>query len=178
MRPCGITWLEEPFVSGAVSAYGELRRRAPDIPLAGGEGSHDFSMAQLLIDYGGISYVQIDAGRVGGITTARAIAEYVRSRDVVFVNHTFTSKLALSASLQPYTDLEESDLVEYPIEVKPLCRDLTEDTLEPGDDGYLRAPDTAGLGVTLRWDTIREYLKEVEIHVDGTLLYKTPEIPV
>ena len=170
-----VTWLEEPFLSAAPDAYGELAARVPEVPLAGGEGSHNFGMAKQLIDYGKIAYVQIDAGRVGGLTTARQIARYAKSRGVKYVNHTFTSNLALSASLQAYVDLEESNLAEYPLEPKPLCRDLTKETLTPDADGFLKAPERPGLGMTPRWDTIRKYLKQVQIKVDGQLLYETPE---
>ena len=37
-----VTWLEEPFLSAAPGAYGELADRVPEVPLAGGEGSHNF----------------------------------------------------------------------------------------------------------------------------------------
>ena len=49
--------------------------------------------ARNLIDYGGIGFVQIDAGRIGGITTAKQVADYAVTAGVQFVNHTFTSSL-------------------------------------------------------------------------------------
>ena len=44
------------------------------------------------------------AGRIGGLTTSKEVADYARERGVTYVNHTFTSPLALSASLQPWAD--------------------------------------------------------------------------
>ena len=38
---------------------------------------------------------------------------------VTYVNHTFTSHLALSASLQPYAGLAEYRICEYPVPPKP-----------------------------------------------------------
>ncbi len=66
-----ITWLEEPFLIGATDCYAQLAERSQNVPLAGGEGAHNFWMAKQLIDYGKISFIQIDTGRIGGITTAR-----------------------------------------------------------------------------------------------------------
>ena len=53
-----------------------------------------------MIEYAGVGYIQIDAGRVGGITSAQRVFEHAQARGVTFVNHTFTTHLALSASLQ------------------------------------------------------------------------------
>ena len=68
LKACRATWLEEPFVSGALDAYRQLAALSGEVKLAGGEGSHNYHMAQHMIDYAGIGYVQIDAGRIGGIS--------------------------------------------------------------------------------------------------------------
>jgi L-alanine-DL-glutamate epimerase-like enolase superfamily enzyme len=91
-------WLEEPFGGHALEAYGALSRRSKQVRLAGGEAAHNFHMARHLIDYGGVGYIQIDTGRIGGIGPAKQVADYAAGRGVTFVNHTFTSHLALSAS--------------------------------------------------------------------------------
>ncbi|MFO0943991.1 MAG: enolase C-terminal domain-like protein [Pirellulales bacterium] len=92
------TWLEEPFVSGALSEYHALSRESGDVGMAGGEGCHNYHMARHMIDYAGLKYVQIDAGRIGGITISKDVADYAHARRLR-VNHTFTSNLALSASV-------------------------------------------------------------------------------
>ena len=63
-------------------------------------------MARQLIDYGKVAFVQIDCGRIGGIGPAKRVADYAVASGVTYVNHTFTSHLALCASLQPYAGLE------------------------------------------------------------------------
>ena len=93
---------------------GRWQNNQRKVKLAGGEGAHNVHMARHLIDYGGVGFVQIDCGRIGGIGPAKAIADYASHRGVTFVNHTFTSHLALSASLQPYAGLAEHRLCEYP----------------------------------------------------------------
>jgi L-alanine-DL-glutamate epimerase-like enolase superfamily enzyme len=90
-------WLEEPFINGALYPYKKLSESAPSVALAGGEGCNNFVQAQSMIRYAGIKFIQIDAGRIGGITVAKRVADLSQSRNLTYVNHTFTSHLALSA---------------------------------------------------------------------------------
>jgi L-alanine-DL-glutamate epimerase-like enolase superfamily enzyme len=163
-------WLEEPFHSGALAEYAALAKRSK-IKLAGGEGAHNFSMAAHLIDYGNIGFIQIDCGRIGGIGVAKRVADLAVSRNVTFVNHTFTSHLALSASLQAYAGLREHQICEYPFAPKPLAWDLTSNHLERDREGYIKAPDAPGLGITRNSAKAREYLVEVEIRAKGQTLF-------
>ncbi len=176
LQACRATWLEEPFVSGALGAYQQLAQQSGTVKLAGGEGSHNYYMAQQMIDYAGIGFVQIDAGRIGGLSVAKAVADYAHARGVTYVNHTFTSHLALSASLQPYAGLADDEICEYPVELKPLAVAITENHLERDAAGYLHPPATPGLGMTVNTAGLHQYLVETEIRVQGELLYRTPEL--
>jgi L-alanine-DL-glutamate epimerase-like enolase superfamily enzyme len=131
-------------------------------------------MARHLIDIGKIGYVQIDCGRIGGIGPAKRIADYAAARGVTYVNHTFTSHLALSASLQPYAGLESNRICEYPVVPKALAIDLTSNHLTPDANGEVRAPDAPGLGMTVSPAALRQYRVDVEIRVGGRTLYTTP----
>ncbi|NDB00874.1 MAG: mandelate racemase/muconate lactonizing enzyme family protein, partial [Betaproteobacteria bacterium] len=133
-------WLEEPFNAHALQQYGELAKRCTKLKLAGGEGAHNAAMAEHLIDYGGIGFVQIDCGRIGGIGPAKQVADYAAARGVTYVNHTFTSHLALSASLQPYAGLAEYTICEYPAAPKALAVAMTQNHLTPDAMGLVRAP--------------------------------------
>lgn len=167
-------WLEEPFVGTAVHAYHDLSSRGSKAPLAGGEGASHPHHARQLIDYGGIKVVQIDTGRIGGISPAKEIADYARAKNIRYVNHTFTTPLALCASIAPYAGMSEFDLCEYPVEASDLATHLTIEPLLRDGDGYIRMPDRPGLGMTPDPKTITKYRKEVEIRVDGKLIYSTP----
>jgi L-alanine-DL-glutamate epimerase-like enolase superfamily enzyme len=167
----GTVWLEEPFHTHALEAYGSLARRSP-VKLAGGEGAHNFFMAQHLIDYGRVGYIQVDCGRIGGIGPAKRVADYAAQRGVIFVNHTFTSHLALSASLQPYAGLRD-EICEYPFSPKPLARELAITRLERDGDGYISVPEAPGLGVTVDQRAARRYLVDVQISVNNRVLFAT-----
>lgn len=176
LQACRATWLEEPFVSGALDEYKQLAAQALPVKLAGGEGSHNFYMARHMIDHAGIGYVQIDAGRIGGITVAKQVADYARRSGVTYVNHTFTSHLALSASLQPYAGIEGDLICEYPVEPKALALAITSNHLVRNDDGYVYLPERPGLGMTVNTQGLRGYLVDVEIKVGGKVLYRTPTL--
>ncbi|MFO7167961.1 MAG: mandelate racemase/muconate lactonizing enzyme family protein [Chloroflexota bacterium] len=176
LRECRVEWLEEPFVSGALGAYRELAAMSGSVKLAGGEGCHTLYMARHMLEHAGLGYIQIDAGRIGGISVARQVAAEAHARGVTYVNHTFTSHLALSASLQPYAGLEGHLICEYPVELKPLAWELTREHILPGDDGLVRVPEAPGLGVTPDLAAVEKYLVDVEIVVRGRVLYRTPEL--
>ena len=178
LESVGALWLEEPFVSGALNAYFSLAQRSKRVRLAGGEGAHQFHMARNMIDYGAVGFIQIDTGRIGGITTAKRVADYAQSHGVTYVNHTFTSHLALSASLQPYAGLCDHDICEFPIEATPLAVELTTSRIEMDSNGCLSVPEAPGLGIQPDLKTLKRYLVEVEIRAGGHTLYKTPEVEI
>jgi L-alanine-DL-glutamate epimerase-like enolase superfamily enzyme len=130
-----------------------------------------------MLEHAGLGFIQIDAGRIGGLAPARQIAAEADARGVTYVNHTFTSHLALSASLQPYAGLREHEICEYPVELKPLARDLTHEQLLPDANGQINVPEAPGLGMTLNFATLRQYLVDTEIKVGGKVLYRTPAVP-
>ncbi len=170
------TWLEEPFVSGALSEYHALSKESGAVGMAGGEGCHNFHMAKHMVDYAGLKYVQIDAGRIGGITIAKDVADYAASKDVLYVNHTFTSNLALSASLQPYAGLESHTICEFPTELKSLARAMTKNHIAPDKNGLLHVPDAPGLGIEPDWPGIAPYWGDVQSHVRGETSSRPPPL--
>ena len=95
---------------------------------------------------------------------------------MTYVNHTFTTSLALSASLQPYAGLREHTICEFPFEPKPLAETLTRERLRPDARGEIVVPTTPGLGMTPDPAVVKLYLVDVEITVNGKVLYQTPEI--
>ncbi|WP_414475542.1 mandelate racemase/muconate lactonizing enzyme family protein [Microvirga sp. M2] len=176
LEATGATWLEEPFHASALEAYGALARRSGKVRIAGGEGAHNVSMARHLIDYGRVGFIQIDCGRIGGIGPAKKVADYAAARHVTFVNHTFTSHLALSASLQPYAGLADHTICEFPFAPKPIAREFTANALQRDENGEIAAPDAPGLGIEIDREGVRKYLLDVEIKVSGRTLYVTPEL--
>ncbi|MGE5201859.1 MAG: enolase C-terminal domain-like protein, partial [Acidobacteriota bacterium] len=147
---------------------------AGTLRLALGVRSHDTFMARRLVDHGGVGVIQIDTGRIGGIGPAKEIADYAVKRGITFVNHTFASHLALSASVQPYAGLESHELCEFSAEPKALAFEIISSHLMPHADGLLRRADAPGLGMAFDPHTIKRYLGDVEISAKGKTLYRAP----
>jgi L-alanine-DL-glutamate epimerase-like enolase superfamily enzyme len=166
-------WLEEPFTNGELTAYKRLSEASPFCPLAAGEGCHNYAQAAAMMEYAGLRYIQIDTGRIGGITVAKRVADLAKARGVTYINHTYTSHLALSASLQPYAGMEGDVICEYPVEPKKLALDMTKERIHLDANGMIHIPDVPGLGLTVDAEKIRSYQVDVEIHVNGGTLFKT-----
>ena len=177
LEKVGTLWLEEPFHTSAFGAYAALSQRST-VKLAGGEGAHNFYMAQHLIDYGKVGFIQIDTGRIGGIGPAKRAADYATAKGVRFVNHTFTSHLALSASLQPYAGLSGDEICEYPLSPKPLAVDLTSNHLHRDADGFVSVPNAPGLGIEINRSAVRRYLVDVVIKAGNRVLFDSGSLTI
>lgn len=176
LREVDAYWLEEPFTNMALGPYNELAKSEPQVRLAAGEGCNNYVQAAAMLDYAGLGFIQIDTGRIGGITPAKRVADAAAAQGITYVNHTFTSHLALSASLQPYAGLEADVICEYPVEPKQLALDITTNKILPDANGKISLPDAPGLGVDVRIEALKKYVVDTEIRVGGALLYQTPTI--
>ena len=121
-------------------------------------------------------FVQIDAGRIGGITIAKDVADAAVAKGITYVNHTFTSNLALSASIQPFAGLESHVICEFPTELKSLAVAMTKNHIRPDANGEIAAPAAPGLGIEPDTVGIRPYLVDAEIRVGSRVLYRTPSL--
>ncbi|PPR49847.1 MAG: D-galactarolactone cycloisomerase [Alphaproteobacteria bacterium MarineAlpha5_Bin5] len=165
-----VTWLEEPFYSDAFFEYSELARQS-SISLAGGESCHSVESAKNLIRYGGVKYIQIDAGIAGGIIAGKEICEFAEKMDVQYVNHTFTSHLQLSASLQAYAGSVKSTLAEYPMQLKPLAWDISKNHILKDDSGYITTPLEIGHGMEINEKALDQYKVDVEILINSKRIF-------
>ena len=140
-----VTFFGEPFPGHADRAYADLAARTRTVRTAGGDAAHNRHMAEHLIDFGRVGRIQIDCGRIGGPGPARLVADHAAQRGVTYNNHTFTSNLALSASLRPFAGLRDHVICEYPTAAQPLAHDLTLTTIVPDAEGLIHVPDAPGL---------------------------------
>jgi len=165
-----ITWLEEPFFSDAFFEYSELSKLT-NISLAGGESCHSIESAKNMIRYGKVKFIQIDAGIAGGILAGKEICDFAEKKDVQYVNHTFTSHLQLSSSLQPYANSSKSIYTEFPQQLKPLAWDLTTNHIEMDQDGYIDLLADIGHGIQINEKALNKYKVDVEIYVNKNRIF-------
>ena len=169
------TWLEEPLAPDAIEAYMELSKRNPPVPIAAGEGSGTYRMAEDLILHGGIQFVQIDVGRIGGITAAFRVRQLAEQHRIQYVNHTFKSHLSLAASLHVFVTNESFDLLEYPAEGSELAQRLTVERLKVRSNGKVELTGKPGLGVSVDTDAMGAYLAPVGIQVGNEVVFEPVE---
>ncbi len=175
-----VTWLEEPLNTEEVAAYKRLsdnvKKAGLSVKIAGGEGADFYRAADDLMTNGGLDFVQIDVGRIGGITPADRVCRRAQELGIQYVNHTFKSHLSVAASIHVFAGVEEYDLVEYPAGDSPLVLETTAPTGICRDaDGMIIAADAPGLGVEANPEVLNKYLRRVKIELDGEMLYESPE---
>lgn len=170
----GVGWLEEPLLPEAIDAYRRLSDGNAPVPIAAGESSGRIRDAQDFIANGRVDYVQIDAGRIGGITAAHAVRTFAEQHGTTFVNHTFKSHLSLAAALHTFIADERHPLAEYMVGGSELALELTTRPIARAGDGTVTVPDAPGLGVEVNRDTLARYVQRVEISVGGTALAAGP----
>jgi L-alanine-DL-glutamate epimerase-like enolase superfamily enzyme len=125
---------------------------------------------------GGLDFVQIDVGRIGGITEAKRVADKAHELGIQYVNHTFKSHLSVAASIHVFAGYEKFDLIEYPAGDSPLILGLTAPTgIFRDAEGYVQAPDTPGLGVQVNLEAIRTYQRQVKIQIDDETLFESDD---
>jgi len=176
----GVTWLEEPLRTEEVGAYKELsdRVRANNVKIgvAGGEGADFFRAADDMMTNAGLDFVQIDVGRIGGITEAKRVADKAHELGIQYVNHTFKSHLSVAASIHVFAGYEEFDLTEYPAGDSALILGLTAPSgIFRDSEGFVRASDGPGLGVEVNLDAIKEFQRNVKIEIDGEVLFESSQ---
>ena len=170
------TWLEEPLSPDAVAAYRRLRDRRAAVPIACGEGANRYRFAEDLIENAGLGFIQIDAGRIGGLDASWRVRRLAEARGIVYVNHTFKSHLSLAAALHVFATAEPFHYLEYPAGGSALSDGLVENPLLPGPDGLVRLHDAPGIGVTISRATVKRFLRDVEIRDRGAVIYRTPSV--
>jgi len=171
-----VHWFEEPFHNYAFDSYGQLAIASPRVALASGEGSHNPHQAIQIMKQAGVRFIQVDTGRIGGITAAKHVADKAAALGVTYVNHTFTSGLALAASLVPFAGIESHVLCEYPVELSSLARELAGNPFPVNSGGMISLSDAPGLGVEVDVAAMQKYLIPTEIRIRGKLIYETPNL--
>ncbi|RKU06751.1 mandelate racemase [Candidatus Poribacteria bacterium] len=166
------TWLEEPLAPDAIDAYGSLTAKNPRVPIAAGEGSNTYRMAEDLIVHGGIRFVQIDTGRIGGIMPSFQVRQLAEQRGTQYVNHTFKSHLSLASALHVFATNPDFNLLEFPAAGSELSQRLVKDPFPVDPDGMVRVNDLPGLGVQVDTEAICSYLVPVNIHVGAETVFQ------
>jgi L-rhamnonate dehydratase len=142
-----LRWIEEPFWPDHYDAYRALAEAVPTPIAAGEEETTHWDFERLMRD-GGISVVQPDVTRAGGMLECLKVEKIARGLGRQVVLHAWSTGIIKAASLHVTAVLEEAHYLEYCIQESPLNRELAHQRFEV-KDGQVDVPTEPGLGVTL-----------------------------
>jgi len=149
-----VFWFEEPFEADDLFSYERLTGSVAT-RIACGEAHSNVRPFRRLVEVG-VSILQPDLGRCGGMTSGRDIAAMVReySASAVVIPHCFSTDVLLAATLQFVSTLPGERLIEYPVTQSKRLGSLLTTPFTP-ENGFLRVPEGVGMGITLDDDEVR-----------------------
>ena len=141
-------WFEEPFEADDLRSYAQLCQGV-GVRIACGEAHSNTAPFRQLVE-AGVSILQPDLGRCGGLTIGRDIAAMVReySASAVVIPHCFSTDVLLAATLQFVAILPGERLIEFPVTTSKRAGTLLTRAFTPRH-GVLTLPDGPGLGIVL-----------------------------
>ncbi len=151
----GIEWLEEALRPSDLEGYVWLRDRSP-VPIASGENECGREAFRPFIDRHAMDVYQVDLAR-NGFTDASYIRNRVEEVGARLCNHCYTSPVTVAASLHWLSTCRDAFLFEDCVEDSPIRHELTNEKVQ-AENGRIRVPDGAGLGVTLNETFVKEFL--------------------
>ncbi|MBW8298883.1 MAG: mandelate racemase/muconate lactonizing enzyme family protein [Hydrogenophaga sp.] len=143
LRELDLAWLEEPLPADDIDGHVRLNRSTAT-PVAVGESLYSIRHFREYMQKGACSIVQVDAGRIGGITPWLKVAHAAEAFDMPVCPH-FLMELHVSLTCA----VQNGKYVEY----IPQLDDITTSRLVV-ENGMALAPSTPGLGITWDWEAI------------------------
>ena len=150
---CDLAWLEEPVSADNLAGLADVRR-ATDIPIATGENEQTRFGFRDLIAAGAVDILQPDIAIAGGLTESQRICALASAHELTVAPHLWGSAILFAAGLHLCVATPCATTVEFSRGENPLLHELVEEPFAL-KDGDVLAPDTPGLGLTLRRDFVR-----------------------
>jgi L-alanine-DL-glutamate epimerase-like enolase superfamily enzyme len=150
-------FIETPLPVDDLVGLGKLSR-ALTTRIAAGERNTTLYEFVDLIDRGGVDVAQPDIGRVGGLTEAKKVAEYARTRGVMTIPHCWRTGIGIAAEVHFSASTPNCPYIEFltrELAKSPLRRELTNEF--EIKDGYIDLPEEPGLGIELNQSVIEKY---------------------
>ncbi|MDI6836209.1 MAG: mandelate racemase/muconate lactonizing enzyme family protein [Rhizobiaceae bacterium] len=143
LQELDLAWIEEPLPADDIDGHVRLNR-STITPIAIGESLYSIRHFREYMQKGACSVVQVDAGRIGGITPWLKVAHAAEAFDMPVCPH-FLMELHVSLTCA----VQNGKYVEY----IPQLDDITTSRLVV-ENGMALAPSTPGLGIAWDWEAI------------------------
>ncbi|CAI8022291.1 o-succinylbenzoate synthase [Geodia barretti] len=153
----GLMMIEQPLAHDDIRDHAILQRKI-STPICLDESVHSVADARLAIEMGACRIINIKAGRVGGLSSARDIAALAESHGMpVWCGGMLESGVGRAHNIH----LSSLSGFSMPGDVAASERYFTEEIIEPpvtvDPDGSLPIPEGEGIGFALREDVIRRH---------------------
>ncbi|MCA9046743.1 MAG: mandelate racemase/muconate lactonizing enzyme family protein, partial [Planctomycetaceae bacterium] len=150
-----VYWFEEALPPDALEDYVKLREHSP-VSIAGGEVLTRRQAFQPWLDSRALDIIQPDVTKVGGISEERRIAWMAQERGIRFIPHGWNTTVGLAADLQLASAFPGTHLVEY-LTGSPFIDEITAGGWQLDAEGFLKIPDSPGLGLALNVEAVAKY---------------------
>jgi len=155
LEPYRLLWIEEPLHPQDYPAHAMLRSRCAT-RIGTGEQEWDVAGYRRLIAGGGVDVIQIDPGRIHGITGCIKVVKLIEAANLKFSAHTWSSALNTAASVHLLAASRAGWCMDFKPHESPMQHELVSDPwVQKG--GFIAVRDQPGLGVTVREDVVRKY---------------------
>ena len=150
-------WLEEPISPDNKQGTAEVRA-STSIAIAAGESEFTRFDMRDLIALSAVDVLQPDAAIVGGITETWRIAALATTFQLELAPHCWGSALSFMAGVSIAFACPSATIIEFSSGGNPMMFDLVEQKIA-AEEGNIPKPQAPGLGVTINWDFVKEYMQ-------------------
>ena len=149
-------WYEEPVLAENIDALAAARQKI-NIPVVTGEELYTKFEFREVFEKQAADILNPDVCNVGGILELKEIAAMAEPYFVAISPHNFNSTtVGLAATLQVSAAIPNFLITEYFVNLEEFGRDIAVAPFEV-ENGYIRLPDTPGLGIDLNEDRLAAY---------------------
>ncbi|RWB78644.1 MAG: mandelate racemase/muconate lactonizing enzyme family protein [Mesorhizobium sp.] len=144
LRDLDLAWIEEPLPADDIDGHVRLSKSTAT-PIAVGESLYSIRHFREYMQKGGANIIQVDVGRIGGITPWLKVAHAAEAFDMPVCPH-FLMELHVSLVCA----IQNGKYVEY----IPQLDELTGAKMRI-EDGHALAPGESGIGIDWDWDAVK-----------------------
>jgi galactonate dehydratase len=175
VKPYRPLFFEEPLRPENIQAMAELKRKLP-IPLATGEMLYTKYEFRDLIAANAADIIQPDLLICGGLMEAKKIAAMAEAHYINVAPHNPLGPVSTAVAVQFAASTPNFLILEYRTDSEGPSRGLIREPLKL-EDGYLRIPETPGVGIDLNEDAfegkpLKKWHRPFVFEPDGKVGYQ------
>lgn len=148
-------WFESPLPDFDVEGYRDLKRRVNIPILANGNWILDPRLIEHFINFDCWTHVRVDTTVAGGVTPTRKIMAIAEGHGMNVEIQSWGYTLTQAANLHVMLAHRNCDFFEQPVPY-PAFEYGSLDVIRTDEEGYVHAPDGAGIGIGIDWKAMEE----------------------